>query len=95
MEDIRESPISDEEYDRAYENYLVYWKHSQNAARALSYLIRTRSILGQDSDALHVRPHADEELEKELQAKPKTREEFIEWYNERLTKQANNVEDDN
>lgn len=94
MEDIREVPISDEEYDRAYENYLVYWKHSRNVARALYNLIRARSRLRsrleQDSDALHPRPSdiflngldVDEELEKEFpEPKPKTREEFIEWYN--------------
>lgn len=95
MGDIREVSISEEEYDRAYADYLTYWKHSRNVARALRYLIRTRSMLGQASDALHVRPYTDEELEKDLQAKPKTREEFIECYNERLAKRANNVEDDN
>jgi hypothetical protein len=87
MEDIREVPISEEEYDRAYADYLTYWKHSRNVERALYSLLRTRSMLKsmltQDSDALHVRPHADEELEEELQAKPKTREEFIEWYKQR------------
>ena len=95
MGDIREAPISEEEYDRAYADYLTYWKHSRNVARALSNLIRARYMLGQNSDVLHPKPYTDEELEEELQAKPKTREEFIEWYNERSIKHANNVEDDN
>jgi hypothetical protein len=96
MEDIREVPISEEEYDRAYADYLTYWKHSRNVARALSNLIRARSRLRsrleQDSDAMHPRPSdmflyvpdIDEELEEEFpEPKPKTREEFIEWYNKR------------
>jgi hypothetical protein len=99
MADIREVSVSEDEYDRAYADYLTYWKHSRNVERALYSLLRTRSMLKsmltQASDALHVRPYTDEELEKDLQAKPKTREEFIEWYNERSIKQANNVEDNN
>ena len=98
MEDIREAPISEEEYDRAYADYLTYWKHSRNVERALYSLLRTRSMLKsmleQDSDAMHPSPSdmflkgvyvsdVDEELEEELQAKPKTREEFIEWYKQR------------
>jgi len=86
MEDIREIP-SEEECDRAYADYLTYWKHSRNAERALYSLIRTRSMLKsmlkQDSDESRLRAYTDEELEEDLQAKPKTREEFIEWYKQR------------
>ena len=81
MEDIREAPISEEEYDRAYADYLTYWKHSRNVERALYSLLRTRSMLKsmleQDSDAMHPSPSdmflkgvyvpdVDEELEKDF-----------------------------